>query len=285
MNELVVLKNNNIFTDSLVIAKGTDNEHESIVKTLMNYREKIKSIGNLDFSDFKSGKMGQNTMNELTIINKNGILFIDSREVAKVTEIRHSDLLRKIKKYETVLLNAKLRSVDYFQESKYNDNSGKENRYYLVTKKGCDMVANKMTGDKGIIFTAKYIDRFYEMEQLLLEKQTQLWQDTRIESKINRLMETDEIKRLIEYAKEQGSKNADKYYILFSKLANKAVGLDSGQRDNATAGQLNNLVLIENIINNVIKDGIANAISYKKIYQDCKNRINSFLSVAYLEAV
>ena len=229
MNELVVLKNNNIFTDSLVIAKGTDNEHESIVKTLMNYREKIKSIGNLDFSDFKSGKMGQNTMNELTIINKNGILFIDSREVAKVTEIRHSDLLRKIKKYETVLLNAILRSVDYFQESKYNDNSGKENRYYLVTKKGCDMVANKMTGDKGIIFTAKYIDRFYEMEQLLFEKKTQLWQNTRTESKTNRLIETDEIKQLIEYAKSQGSKNADKYYITFSKLANKAVGLDSGQ--------------------------------------------------------
>lgn len=56
MNELVVLKNNDIFTDSLVIAKGTDNEHESVVKTLMNYQDKIKSIGDLDFSDFKSGK-------------------------------------------------------------------------------------------------------------------------------------------------------------------------------------------------------------------------------------
>ena len=85
------------------------------------------------------------------------------------------------------------------------------------------MVANKITGDKGIIFTAKYIDRFYEMERLLLEKQTQLWQNTREESKVNRLMETDEIKRLIDYAKGQGSKNADKYYITFSKLANKAV--------------------------------------------------------------
>ncbi len=224
-------------------------------------------------------------MNELKIINKNGLLFIDSREVARVTEIRHSDLLRKITKYETVLLNAKLRSVDYFKKSKYSDDSGKENRCYLLTKKGCDMVANKMTGDKGIIFTAKYIDRFYKMEQLLLEKQTKLWQNTREESKVNRLMETDGIKQLVEYAKERGSKNADKYYIIFSKLANKAVGLDSEQRDNATAKQLNNLILIENIINNVIKDGIANAISYKKIYQDCKNRINSFLNVAYLEAV
>ena len=98
-------------------------------------------------------------------------------------------------------------------------------------------------------------------------------------------METDEIKRLVEYAKEQGSKNADKYYITFSKLANKAVELESGQRNNATAKQLNNLILIENIINNVIKDGITKEIYYKEIYQDCKNRINSFLNVAYLMAV
>ena len=56
MSGLVVLKNNDIFTDSLVIAKETDNEHESIVKNLMNYYDKIKSIGDLDFSDFKSRK-------------------------------------------------------------------------------------------------------------------------------------------------------------------------------------------------------------------------------------
>ncbi len=140
-------------------------------------------------------------MNELTIINIKGILFIDSRDVANVTGIRHTDLLRKISKYESVLLNAKLRSVDYFKESKYKDSSGKENKCYLLTKKGCDMVANKMTGDKGIIFTAKYIDRFYQMEQLLREKQTALWQDTRLISKTNRLKETDGIKLLVEYAK------------------------------------------------------------------------------------
>lgn len=224
-------------------------------------------------------------MNELTIINIKGILFIDSRDVANVTGIRHTDLLRKISKYESVLLNAKLRSVDYFKESKYKDSSGKENKCYLLTKKGCDMVANKMTGDKGIIFTAKYIDRFYQMEQLLREKQTSQWQDTRLISKTNRLKETDCIKLLVEYAKSNGSKNADKYYMNFSKLANKAVGLDSNKRDMATTSQLNNLILIENIINNVIKEGIKIHLYYKDIYKACKNRIETFKEVAYLTTV
>lgn len=35
----------------------------------------------------------------------------------------------------------------------------------LINKKGCEMVANKLTGEKGVIFTAKYVNRFAEMEQ------------------------------------------------------------------------------------------------------------------------
>jgi phage regulator Rha-like protein len=54
-------------------------------------------------------------MNELTIINKNGILFIDSREVAKATGMRHDNLLRKITKYVKTLENAKLRFQDFWR--------------------------------------------------------------------------------------------------------------------------------------------------------------------------
>ena len=30
---------------------------------------------------------------------------------------------------------------------------------------GCEILANKMTGEKGILFTAKYVDRFNEYEK------------------------------------------------------------------------------------------------------------------------
>ena len=36
---------------------------------------------------------------------------------------------------------------------------------YEVTKIGCDFLANKFTGEKGILFTAKYVKRFNEMER------------------------------------------------------------------------------------------------------------------------
>ena len=106
-----------------------------------------------------------------------------------------------------------------------------------------------------------------------------------MESKINRLKETDEIKALVAYAKENGSKNADKYYITFSKLANKAVGIDSNQRNHATTNQLNNLILIENIINHVIQEGLRQQTYYKEIYKSCKERIEQFKYIAYLEKI
>jgi hypothetical protein len=35
---------------------------------------------------------------------------------------------------------------------------------YLINKPGCEMVANKLTGEKGVLFTAAYVAKFNEME-------------------------------------------------------------------------------------------------------------------------
>lgn len=37
----------------------------------------------------------------------------------------------------------------------------------MITKKGCDMIANKMNGKKGVLFTAAYVTAFEEMRQAL----------------------------------------------------------------------------------------------------------------------
>ena len=101
----------------------------------------------------------ENTMDEL---------YIDSLEVAEMTGKRHADLLRDIDNYVGVLSqNAKLRSDNFFIESSYVAGAGKKYKSYLLTRKGCDMVANKMTGEKGILFTATYVTRFEEMENEL----------------------------------------------------------------------------------------------------------------------
>ncbi|MGN4675211.1 Rha family transcriptional regulator [Bacillus cereus group sp. MYBK225-1] len=107
-------------------------------------------------------------MNQLKVINQNGQLLVESREVAEMVEKRHSDLLRSIENYTQVLENAKMRSQDFFIETNYTtEGNNKVYKNYLLTRKGCDMVANKLTGEKGILFTAAYVTRFEEMENSL----------------------------------------------------------------------------------------------------------------------
>ncbi|MFE4201987.1 Rha family transcriptional regulator [Aneurinibacillus aneurinilyticus] len=106
-------------------------------------------------------------MNQLTIINQGGQLLVDSRNVAEMINVRHADLLEKIDSYIQYLLNGEFRSTDFFIKSNYQDSLNRTKPCYLLTRKGCDMVANKMTGEKGVLFTAAYVTRFDEMEKQL----------------------------------------------------------------------------------------------------------------------
>lgn len=107
-------------------------------------------------------------MNNLTIINQDGKLLVESREVSRMIDKRHDHLIRDIKGYKEVLdINPNLGASNFFIESTYKDNYNREQPCYLLTRKGCDMVANKMTGEKGILFTAIYVTKFEEMEKEL----------------------------------------------------------------------------------------------------------------------
>lgn len=105
-------------------------------------------------------------MNNLTTINYNGINVIESTQVSEMTGKKHDNLLRDIRGYLKVIEDSsKLRSQDFFIESTYKNSQNKTQPCYLLTKQGCEMVANKMTGEKGILFTAEYVQAFNKMEQ------------------------------------------------------------------------------------------------------------------------
>lgn len=96
---------------------------------------------------------------------------LDSREVAEMVEKRHTDLLRDIRGYIEHMENPKERaerkiaSGEFFIPSSYPDANGQKRPNFLITKKGCEFVANKLTGEKGTKFTALYVTRFNLMEE------------------------------------------------------------------------------------------------------------------------
>lgn len=216
MYELVELKGNDVFTNSKVIADGTNNQHESVVAIIRKYEKDILDFGNIDFSDLKSGKSGQ--PERVYYLNEEQATFV-------ITLLRNSKIVVKFKK--------------------------------------------------------ELVRQFYAMRRFILEKQSKLWGETRIANKENRLKETDVIKLLVDYAKEQGSTHSDKLYVTYTKLAKSVIG---GNRDNITVSDLNNLTLVESIILQTIRIDMSMGMHYKDIYRDCKNRIEQFADITYLSA-
>ena len=90
---------------------------------------------------------------------------LDSREVAEMVGKQHKHLLRDINGYienmkqgtePKVGLSAaelKIEPSEFFIPSTYTDSTGRELPCFLVTKKGCEFIANKLTGEKGTKFT------------------------------------------------------------------------------------------------------------------------------------
>lgn len=120
---------------------------------------------------------------------------LDSREVAEMIGKKHKDLIRDIKRYaeqitegnlhfsersddsktDTPSTERKIAPSDFFTESSYKDSTGRTLPCYMVTKKGCEFIAHKLTGVKGTMFTARYINRFHEMEEQLLKENHMDW--------------------------------------------------------------------------------------------------------------
>lgn len=102
------------------------------------------------------------------------------------------------------------------------------------------------------------------------------WLGVRNESKQARRYETDQIKLFVEYAKEQGSKSADRYYVLFTKLINSKIGIQNGKRDELSQETLMELKSLETLVKMRIRKLMEKKTPYKKIYQDVKMLVEEF---------
>lgn len=99
--------------------------------------------------------------------------FIDSREAAKMINKEHNKLLRDIRRYVKQLEEANIGQSSFFTEDTYQNSQNKTMPCYNITKKGCEFIAHKLTGTKGTVFTARYINRFHEMEDIISNKETE----------------------------------------------------------------------------------------------------------------
>lgn len=99
---------------------------------------------------------------------------VTSIEVAEMVEKTHANLLKDIRRYCKQLGEVNIDFSDFFKESTYCTEQKKELPCYDITKKGCEFIAHKLTGVKGTAFTARYINRFHDMEETIKQSQAVL---------------------------------------------------------------------------------------------------------------
>ncbi|WP_373079200.1 Rha family transcriptional regulator [Fusobacterium varium] len=214
------------------------------------------------------------------IENKNGILVTTSNRVAEELGVRHDNLLNKIDDYVNKFSSPEL-SGQFYIPSEYKTKDGRTVRNHLITKKGIAQLIGGYSSavEKAFDLNVAYINRFEEMEQILSNKKDSDWLLTREKGKLVRRKETDVIQDLIVYATEQGSQNAGKLYMTYSKLVNKLVDVEPNSRDKIEFKKLISIQQLEDLFSKVIKDNMDKKVYYKEIYQKCKELGTQYMAI------
>lgn len=108
-------------------------------------------------------------MNDLVIM-KNKQAVTTSLEVAKAFGKKHKHVLETIEnKIHSAENSAQYKMM--FEESAYQDASGKSNKMYYMNRDGFTFIAMGFTGSKADKFKLKYINAFNQMEQIIRTEQ------------------------------------------------------------------------------------------------------------------
>lgn len=226
---------------------------------------------------------------------------ITSMEVAEMVNKQHSELLKDIRRYEEQGAEVNLPLGEFFQRSVYKDTNNQLRPCYDVTKKGCEFIGNKLTGIKGTEFTAKYINRFHEMEDVIktgleglsTEMQALLMHDKKIQAVVEHITDTDkrvyklENNMVIDYGQQ----------LVLEKLVNNVVVTALGGKESNAYKEVSKKVFSEcnrdlkdhfnvNSRNNIPKLKFEEACAYIRRWQPCTNTkiliddVNSQINIA-----
>lgn len=229
----------------------------------------------------------QATVLSKDLVTKKGMVYITSRMVAKKFNKAHKTVLRNI--YTLLKTDSeRVRSFNMlnFKQISYRDDKQREYPEFLMTRDGFSSLAMGFTGSEAAEWRVSYIEAFNYMEETLRKLQAHTenpeWLEKRAESKIVRKDFTGTIKKFIEYAKAQGSQNADRYYIHYTKmnygildmLVEETRRVFPNFRDNLEIQGLSSIVLAENAAVHWLEKGMAMGMEYHDIFYFVKEKVS-----------
>lgn len=197
---------------------------------------------------------------------------VDSRTLAPFLDQRHRTILELLDKYPDDFKQLNPLTVETEKGAALPQGGfAKPSRYYMLTEDQCYLL---LTYSKN---TEEARKRKVKLVKAFRDARTQLAKRdiARIEGKQVRYLETDAIRDLVDYARNNGSQNAEMYYMTITKMTNSALGIDAGQRDDLDVRKLDEIKIAETMVKIAISDGLNAGLDYKDIYKLCKDRVSA----------
>lgn len=214
-------------------------------------------------------------MSNLVLIKRQDnqeILVTTSEVISERVNYSHESVQRLIRNH--------IASLEVFGKVGFEIRASKKNQeekiFFLNEQQSTLLVTFMRNNEKVINFKIDLVKQFYQMREMLRQKQTPEWQSIRKEGKANNSVLTDTIKKFIDYAFRQGSNHANMYYKHFEKLANDAIGIGDGQRSYTDTNLLSAQIFIFNVINKTLIEEMAKETHYKLVYPMVKEKVEGF---------
>ena len=224
---------------------------------------------------------------EIYIREKRGVLITNSLDVAEKFGKRHDRVLRAIR---DIIEKNPGRGLPNFGETSYLDESNRRSPMFEMTRTGFSVLAMGFTGAKALEWKFLYDEAFSKMETALRNRQEPRWIDGRREGKLSRREETDAVSSFIKYAQGQGSTKGRFYYKHFTNATYKALFIIADQfpgsfRDLLNTKQLRRLAVAEDLVTEIIIEGMGRGLFYKDIFRVAKKRLEDYAASVGVSAV
>ncbi|MBF0371621.1 MAG: Rha family transcriptional regulator [Magnetococcales bacterium] len=219
---------------------------------------------------------------EIQLVEVNGEPLVDSRIIAQGLGSLHKYTLALIRKYQ-----------EGFEEfgkvlfKKAPSTSGQKETFTLLNEDQAIFLLTLSRNSPRVVVLKKGLTKTfgrYRREILRLARQAERraqveWQAARTNGKIARREETDAIKEFVEYARQQGSENAFRYFMVITKMLNQVLfPKEPGRsrpkdfRDQLDQPQLNALEMGERVVVRALREGMASGLPYREVFQIAKGR-------------
>jgi phage regulator Rha-like protein len=228
--------------------------------------------------------------NELAVLVKaiDNVPVCSTLDMCQPLGVEHHAIVQLVKKYELQL--KEIGPVAF--QMRVGTRGGTPISYCYLDEEQTTFLITLMKNSEPVVqFKYRLSREFYRMKNEITRIQAIArnnnlnieWTEARQSGKQDRRQETDSIQRFIEYAIGQGSKSAQKYYMLFSKMANSLMfDMQTGAvntRDVCNVNQLGSLKVVDTIISRALEEDMACGIYYKEIYRNTKVKIQQFVSL------